>query len=173
MGKLFERALRGDTSALAEIDGIIRRIARAECRRGGPGSVDVDWEDVAQESARRFFTVGLRQYAGDGSEESFLFAIVRSTVLQSVRSAARRRQREQAPVAADRPPSHPPDEHLDVRIILAKLPRDCAELLEKVFLQGVPYAELASELGMLESSVRVRVSRCLKKAMETAGGDSR
>jgi len=173
MGKLFDHVLRGDPVAQAETTAIIRRIARAVSRRGGPGGVDVNWEDVAQDAARRFFTVGIHQFRGGGAEESFLYAIVRSTVLQAVRSATRRRQREQTSVSLERPLSLPPEGGLDVRMILAKLPPECGHLLEKVFLQGVPYSELAGELGMLESSVRVRVSRCLKKAMEIAGGDPR
>lgn len=173
MGKLFERALRGDALAQSEIHRIVRRIARVACLPGGPGGVDVDWEDVAQEAARRFFSVGIRQYRGDGSEESYLFGIVRATVLQSVRSATRRRQREQAPVSPEQAASRPQDQCLDVRKILDRLSPECARLLEQAFLQDVPYPDLAAEMGILEASVRVKVSRCLRKAMEIAGEETR
>jgi len=173
MGKLFERVLSGDPSAQSEVASILRRIARAVSRRGGPGGAEVDWEDVAQEAARRFFTTGIRQYRGEGSEEGYLFAIVRSTVLQHVRSAERRRRRERDLVRSEPDPPRPPDSGFEIRRILMSLSPECADLLRRVFLEGVSYPELAEELGMLESSVRVRVSRCLRKAMEIAEGDSR
>ena len=133
----------------------------------------MDWEDVAQESARRFFAVGIRQYRGDGSEESYLSGIVRTTILQSVRSATRRQQRERNPDSPGPAPSRPLDHGMDVAKILDRLTPECARLLEQAFLQDVPYPELATELGILEASVRVRVSRCLRKAMEIAGEEAR
>ena len=172
MRPLFEQARRGDRAAQAEIDQTIRRIARAVCRRGGPAGVEVDWEDVAQEASARFFSVGLHQFSGKGSEEGYLFAVVRSTVLQAARRATRRRNREQSLVREDLAPPHNPGHAIDVRNLLAKLPPECARLLEQVYLHGVPYSEVATELEMLESSVRVKVTRCLRKAMEVAGGKS-
>jgi len=170
MRNLFEQALRGDRSAQTELDGVIRRIARAVCYRGGPGGVEVDWEDIAQEASARFFSVGIHQFRGLGSEEGFLYAIVRSTVLQAVRRATRRQAREESVTRNDVAPPHNPGPGLDVRRLLEQLPAECARLLEQVFLLGVPYSELASELDMLESSVRVKVTRCLRKAMEIAEG---
>lgn len=174
MGGLIERAQRGDTTAQTEIHQIIRRIARAISARGGPGGADLDWEDVAQEASRRFFCSGIRQYRGDGAEESFLFGIVRTTVLQVVRSATRRREREIAdpgPLGAN---VVAPQEHrIDAHLILRRLDPDCARLLDRVFLQDVPYPELADDLGIQENTLRVRVSRCLRKAMEIAGGGPR
>ncbi len=169
MRPLFQQARLGDRAAQAEIDQTIRRIARAVCRRGGPGGAEVDWEDVAQEASARFFSVGLHQFSGTGSEEGYLFAIVRSTVLQAVRRATRRRNREQSLAREDLVP-HNPGHAIDVRNLLEKLPPECARLLEQVYLHGVPYSEIAAELDMLESSVRVKVTRCLRKAMDIAGG---
>jgi RNA polymerase sigma factor (sigma-70 family) len=171
MRNLFAQALEGSRSAQHEIDAIIRRIAKAVCRGKGPGGADVDWEDIAQEASRRFFAVGLHQFRGHGSEEGFLYAIVRSTVLQAARRAARRRDHERLGEHEEVAAAHNPGTAVDVRTILRKLPAECAWLLEQVFLQGIPYAELAAELGMLDSSVRVRVSRCLRRAMVVAGGD--
>jgi RNA polymerase sigma factor (sigma-70 family) len=172
MRKLFEQAIRGDKTAQSEIDGVIRRIARAVCRRGGPGGTGVDWEDIAQEASSRFFAVGIHQYRGHGSAEGYLYAVVRSTVVQAVRRDTRRRNREETAVRHETAAEPNPGHALDVRTLLAKLPPECARLLEQVYLHGVPYSEIAAELGMLESSVRVKVSRCLRRAMEIAGEDS-
>jgi len=173
MGDLFGRAVRGEAQAQEELHRIIRRIARAISAAGGPGGVDVDWEDIAQEASQRFFTVGIHQYRGTGSEESFLFGIVRSTLLMAVRAATRRRSRERNALPDENAHASIRDQELDVRMILARLTPECARLLEQAFLQDVPYPVLASAMGMQETAVRVRVSRCLKKAMEIAGEVSR
>jgi RNA polymerase sigma factor (sigma-70 family) len=173
MAGLFERSLRGDTVAQAEIHENIRRIARAICARGGPADVDLDWEDVAQEASRLFFNVGIRQYRGVGTEESFLFGIVRTTVLQVVRGAARRRQREMVPGALRENVARLHEHRIDVQLILRRLDPECARLLERVFLQDVPYPILSDELGIQESAVRARVSRCLRKGREIAEGGPR
>lgn len=174
MGGLIERAQRGDSAAQSEIHQIIRRIARAISARGGPSGAVLDWEDVAQEASRRFFVTGIRQYRGDGSEESFFFGIVRTTVLQLARSAMRRREREildPGPLGANVVASQ--EHRIDAQLILRRLDSDCARLLDQVYLQDVPYPELADALGVQENTLRVRVSRCLRKAMEIAGGGSR
>jgi RNA polymerase sigma factor (sigma-70 family) len=169
MDGVFERALRGERAAQSKIHQTIRRMAKAICAHRGPKRVDLDWEDVAQEASRRFFTAGIGQYCGRGTEESFLFGIVRTTVLQISRGATRRRQREADPGALGANVSHPAEHRLDARWILSRLDEECAQLLERVYLHDMPYAVLAAELGLREGAIRVRVSRCLRKAMEIAG----
>jgi len=171
MSGLFERALQGDANAVREIHGAIRGIARASCHRGGPGGVHVEWEDVAQDAARRFFGVAIFRFRESGSEMGYLRAIVRTTMLQMIRSETRRVRRETG-VYADVPTtSHNPGPAIDVRRVLSRLPDECAEILRRVFLEGVSYATLAAELNMLESSVRTRVSRCLRRARGITEGD--
>lgn len=170
MRELFDRALAGDASAQESIAETIRRIARAVCTRGGPGGATEDWEDVSQEANRRFFSVAINQQRKPGSEESYLFAIVHSTFLKALRAASRRRDRELH--SASQPTELPnPDLQIDVRWILARLSDECANLLDRVYLHGDSYSALAAELDILESSVRTRVSRCLKRAKRLAEGD--
>lgn len=167
MRELFERAAAGDSSAQEELAGEIRRIARAVCRGKGPGGADVDWEDVAQEASSHFFAVAIHQFRKRGAETSYLYAIVRTTFLQILRSSSRRRDREnQAPPPET--PRHNPDTGIDVRRLLSRISSECADLLERVFLHGEAYSALAAELDMLESSVRTKVSRCLRRARMAA-----
>ena len=171
MRSLFQRALDGEAGAEAELDRIIRRISRAVCQSRAPGD-GIDWEDIAQETSKRFFSTGIHQFRGQGTEESYLYAIARTTLLEALRRATRRRNRDELPELRLELGPTDPQPRIDVEKILRQLPTDCARLLEQVYLQGIPYGELASELDMLESSVRVRVSRCLRKAMEIARGGS-
>jgi RNA polymerase sigma factor (sigma-70 family) len=166
MKAAFERAFGGDRQAQAEIVQVIRSLARAACRNGGPGGTDCDWEDVAQEASQRFFAVAPGQFRKPGAERSYLYAIVRSTVLQMVRRRSRRRAREEAAAPEAEIIHADPTPRLELGAILRHLSHECARLLRRVFLDDEPYAELATELGMLESSVRVKVSRCLRQARE-------
>jgi RNA polymerase sigma factor (sigma-70 family) len=173
MQEQFQRARDGDPDAQAEIAAVIRSFARTVCRGGGPGGVACDWEDVAQEASRRFFARGLARFRKVGSERSYLYAIVRTTVLELARHDARRKAREAGSAAAEADVMHDPTPAFDARAILRRLAEDCATLLERVFLRGTPYSTLAAELNMLESSVRVRVSRCLRQARELVESEVR
>jgi RNA polymerase sigma factor (sigma-70 family) len=169
MATLFEAARAGDRRATSEILGILRAFARTVCRFGGPsGSRDADWEDVAQEAARRFFESGLRRYRGQGSESSYLYSIVRTTVLEVARASGRRNRREAAQEVETVAPPTDPLARLEVGAILRQLPESCRDLLLKVFLGDASYAQLAGEYGIAESSVRTRMTRCLRQAREMA-----
>jgi RNA polymerase sigma factor (sigma-70 family) len=164
----FAAARSGERRAQAEISELIARFARHACDRAGSRlGADLDWEDVAQEASRKFFTTGIHQYRGKGSEESYLYTIVKSTLVQIARSASRRRQREEASVSRD-PVQPAPHDSLDVAWILRRLTEDCRHLLRQVFLEETPYPRLAAELGLAESSVRAKVSRCVRRARELA-----
>ena len=165
----FAAARRGERWAQEEIQRLIEGFARHVCHRAGDRlRADLSWEDVAQEAGARFFAVGLAQYGGQGSEESFLFTIVKSSLLQRARSADRRKKREEIASPADRVAM--PDGHarLEAESLLARLDDACRDLLRKAFLQDVPYAELAQQMSMAESSVRAKLSRCLGRARELA-----
>jgi RNA polymerase sigma factor (sigma-70 family) len=167
MRKVFEDAIGGAPAAQKEIVRLIRQLSRAACARRGPATADVDWEDVAQDACRRFFASGLRQFRKSGSERSFLYAIVRSSVIQIVRSEARRRVREVTSLQPTVVLPHNPIPKFDVTKILSRLSEECRTLLTRVFLRGEPYSSLARELGILDSSVRTKVTRCLRRARQT------
>jgi RNA polymerase sigma factor (sigma-70 family) len=169
MGFLFDAASRGDRQAQAEVARLVRNFAQALCRGGGPPAApDLDWEDVAQEAARKIFSVGLTQYRGQGTERSYLYSAVKSTMIQMSRTAARRRRREAQALREDLVQPDDPGPKLQVAHILDQLPQDCRALIERVFLHEEPYADLARDLAIEESSVRARVSRCIRRARSVA-----
>jgi len=165
----FAAARRGERWAQEEIQALIEGFARHVCRSAGDRlRADLSWEDVAQEAGARFFAVGLRQYGGQGTEESYLFTIVKSSLLQRARSADRRIKREEASVPMDRVALPDGDDRLEVHSLLARLDDSCRELLERAFLLDIPYSQLATDMELVESSVRAKVSRCLGRARELA-----
>ena len=167
---LFDRAREGDSAATAEIDRIVRTFARQICSRGMPAwGQGLDWEDVAQEAGMRVLTTGLVQYSGCGSERSYIYSVVRSTVIQMARSAGRARRRED--IHADRgSTSVSPGEGIEVGRILSALSPECRDLIERVFFHGRSYRELAVDFGIEESSVRSRLSRCVQAARTLGEG---
>jgi len=175
MSELFEALRRGESDAQARVDRIVRQFARKLCRGGGlPGLPAVDWEDVAQEACHRLYAFGLAQYRGQGTERSYLYSIVKATVIQMARSGGRRQRREQAVVVAEAGPAISPERSLDVRRILAELDPACRDLVSRAILRDEGYASIAASLGLAESSVRAKLSRCLQRAREIArkGGRS-
>jgi RNA polymerase sigma factor (sigma-70 family) len=167
MHDLFERARTHDRAAVEELDRMVRDLSRAVCRGGGPGaSPDLDWEDVAQEVYRRLHAVGFESYRRRGSERSYVYSMVKATAIQMARSFRRRRKREDH--AAESPTVEAPDatSRLSVRSILEALDEGCRDLIERLFLRDQTYAEAAGELGLAESSVRAKLSRCLRRARQ-------
>lgn len=166
--QLIQAARRRERWAEEEIARTIQSFARHLCRgRGSPTSPEPEWEDVAQEACRRFFASGLAGFRAGGPERGYLYSIVKATRIQIHRSMARRARRETEAVGGldDR---RAPDAESTTLLhrILRRLSSACAELLERAFLDGASYADLAAEMGMAESSVRSKVTRCLQKARE-------
>lgn len=173
MGELFGRILAGEPSATAELQRLLRSFARQVCRGGGPpGAPEIDWEDVAQECGRKLLGGGLERYRGAGSERSYLYSVVKATVLEMARAASRRRRREDRSVSNGPVAAADPDAPLDVRSLLSALEPACREIITRVVLQDEPYAEVARDLGMAESSVRSKLSRCIARARRIASQGS-
>lgn len=169
MGALFDRVLAGDTQATAELQAFLRSFARQVCRGGGPpGAPDIDWEDVAQECGRKLLAGGLERYTGAGSERSYIYSMVRATVLEMARASSRRRRREEASTSNGPVRSADPDAPLDVRSLLAGLDTPCREIIQRIVLRDEAYPSVARDLGLAESSVRAKLSRCLARARKIA-----
>ena len=167
-------ARNGERWAENALHDLIRSFARYVCDRGAAGDLpELDWEDVAQEASRRLFTVGLQRFRSGGSERSYVFTYVKTTYLQMSRGAWRRIRREQANVAGEESGAsgasgEDPEVRTHVHGILSRLSETCRDLLSRLFFDGAMYADLAGELGLAESSVRARASRCMAKARELA-----
>jgi len=167
---LFDAVRRGESWAERQVMEELERFARHICHSGSSLSAEMDPEDLAQEAARRFFTVGLEQYRGGGSEGSYLYSIVKSMLVQAARTRRRRLKREDVVAPVDESHVEDPDPKLEVGLLLRRLGEACRELLQRVFLDETPYPVLAADLDLAESSVRAKVSRCLRRAREAAEG---
>jgi RNA polymerase sigma factor (sigma-70 family) len=164
---LIESADRGHAWAVDESVRLIRVFARHVCGHARlPGAPELDWEDVAQEACKAFFGGGLQRFRPGGSETGYLYSLVRLTRLRIARAANRRRQRDDASSSRSRVADTGPEPGVETEMIMRRLDDPCRHVMRRVFLEGVSYAELAVELGLAESSVRSRLTRCLEKARE-------
>lgn len=159
---LVERALHGDAEAEAALYAIVREHARFLCRGGGPAGFDADWEDVAQVAGELLFSNGLQQFSG-GAIRSFVYVIVKRTVIRMARAHRRRKQREEK-AQPDKMATGPEYPQIDAGWVLARLSTQCRDLLIRVYLWDASYRDLAQVLGLQESSVRSRAARCVAQA---------
>lgn len=171
----LEGARRGQASDAAELAAIVRVLAERIARSGrGPALDGVDWEDVAQEATLRLLSTSAT-YRGSGSVQGYVYTTVKTCLLQGLRGHRRRRRREResaraAPSsegnanAADAASRH--EGRRELEEVLGALGPECRTLVEQVFFLGTSYARLAAEAGQAESSIRAKLSRCLRRVRE-------
>ena len=165
--KQLEAARRGDRESVAELDALVRGIARRLVDSRTESILrGVEWQDVAQEALVRLVH-GEAEYAGTGSARGYVYRTVKTALLQTIRGVKRRTARNEAYSESVEVPE---DDRLVAKRaseeILAAMSDECRELVERALLFGVSFAELAKEAGMAESSIRSRLSRCLRRARE-------
>lgn len=173
----LEDARAGDAAAAEEVGRVVAQIAQQIAhRRAGALAGGIEWEDVAQEALLRLLR-GSAAYRGTGSVRGYVYATVKTSLLQLLRTHRRRALREDryaedwipadAATTTDRQEGWP---SLETRRlaeeVLGSLESDCRELVGRVFFHGVSYARLAEEFGQAESTIRARLSRCLQRARE-------
>ena len=129
-----------------------------------------DAEDILQEAlvklARKVDEGSF--VGGQGAWMPFLYTQVRREAIDLGRRNDRRKKREEAVSPEDEVLQPESTARLDVAFLLSRLGPPCNELLERVYLDGASYPTLAAELDLAESSVRAKVSRCLRRARELA-----
>ena len=161
-------AQRGEPWAEGEIVRLVRAFARHLSRAPAAGGApEPEWEDVAQEACRRVFASGLKHYRPGGNDRGYLYSIVKATRIQIYRGLSRRRRRELA-VEIDETVEPEVERRTLLYRLLGRLGDTCRALLQRAFFDGASYEELAVELGLVESSVRSRVTRCLQQARAQA-----
>lgn len=131
-----------------------------------------EWEDAVSDAMVQV-TEALRndRWTGAGPLEAYVRRIAATTCLDRIRH--RRRWRLTGLEDTDLPPVNrsPADlvEAADVwrlsRMVLARLPDDCVELLRRVS-EGLSYREMAADSDVGEGALRVRVLRCRRRAVE-------
>lgn len=131
----------------------------------------IEADDVVQESYLKLFRVSSARRIA--STKAYLFSIARNTALTVFR---RRQIYSDVPVNESgglsvlnetcRATPHTPDAYERLDLVIAAidgLPARCREIVELTALEGLSSAEIACQLGLSESTVRVQLARGIKK----------
>jgi RNA polymerase sigma-70 factor (ECF subfamily) len=131
-------------------------------------------EDVVQETLLRAWRTPRILEQDPATARSWLFTVARNLVIDEARSARRRHE-----FVVDEPPERPIDDRTDelfdsllVGEALASLSADHREAIVRAYFGGRNTAELASELGIAEGTVKSRLHyglRALRLALQEKG----
>ena len=133
-----------------------------------------DAEDMVQQVYLRLWKYRSR-YRPSASLLTFLHLVAKQVMLDSIRGAVRRSQREEN-WAGERPESASPRRFCvgdDVAWALAKLPEAQGEVVRLGVIEERPYAEIAEMLGIPVGTVKSRMSNALKELRRVFENDER
>ncbi len=164
LGKLFGRALAGDTAAyrdfLAQLGGHLRGFFRRRLER-----LPDDIEDLVQETLLAVHNQR-HTYDADQPLTAWVHAIARHKLIDLLRRRARREVLDR-PLDDDQewlaaPEAESAGTRRDLAALLARLPDRHRLPIIHMKLEGLSVAETARRTGMSESAVKVGVHRGLK-----------
>ena len=168
---LIAAYLRGETAAVSTMEDYILRAARSYRRR-----LDHCWEDVLQDLQLEVFRLlEAGRFRGDAALSTYLWRVVSHTCLDRIRSQGRRRETDleedglgdlSALISGRR--SQWSESRDLVERVLAEVSAECRRLWSLI-LAGHSYREMSSAMEVAEGTLRVRVLRCRKKALEIRG----
>lgn len=165
---MVTRFLRGDSDAVATLDGWISRAAWPYQRR-----LANRWDDVLQDVRLEVTRLlGEGKFRGESSLRTYLWRVVSHTCLDQIRSQGKWQFTDLEAVdqedgRAAGPPrvavEDPAERDLLLRV-LGRASPDCRDLW-KMLLLGLSYKEMSQRLQVAEGTLRVRVLRCRERAI--------
>jgi RNA polymerase sigma factor (sigma-70 family) len=161
----------GRADAIRIVDRWIHAVVRN--RHWGLGD---DREDILQDTRRRVFENLLRErFRGDSSLKTYVIQIAKHVCIEFLRRNIRARADDLDGLdLEDEGPS--PEVQLAAKErerlakeALSQMPGGCRELFAMIFVERLPYDEIAVRLGVRPGTVKSRASRCrahLRKYMK-------
>jgi RNA polymerase sigma-70 factor (ECF subfamily) len=157
----------------------VEAAVRATVRSFHFGNRDVERDLVQETLSRTLASLSDHRFHGDSSLKTYARNVARYTCLEHIRQ--RRHD-----VVFD-PELHPAgdlwsapeaaylstEEHRRNLEAFASLPADCREILGMICLEGAPYREVASRLGISEAALKSRIHRCRLTCREAAKSTTR
>ena len=136
-------------------------------------------EDAVQETFVRAWRASSRYDPARASQRTWLFAILRNVVIDSLRARRSRPSMADGSAAPEVPQVPDGDSELEraltaweVDAALGAVGEDQRRALVEVHWRGRPYADVAAELGVPEGTVKSRVYyglRAMRSALEAGG----
>lgn len=164
---LIHRFLSGDEEVIRTVDGWISQAAWSYRQR-----LAEDWEDIFQE-VRLELTRLLSgsHFRGEASLKTYLWRVVNHTCIDRLRSSSRWRWEgledlDHRGVLAEKASQGKRNEFRDLLMRVVNQSSEACRELWKMVLDGHSYREMSEMLGVAEATLRVRVLRCRKRAIE-------
>jgi len=164
---LIHRFLAGDEEVVKTVDGWISQAAWSYRQR-----LAGDWEDIFQDVRLELTRLlSNSQFRGEASLKTYLWRVVNHTCIDRLRSSSRWRWEgledlDSRGVLAQGAPQGTRHEFRDLLLrVVEQTSEDCRRLW-KLVLDGYSYRDMSQEIGVAEATLRVRVLRCRKKAVE-------
>ena len=165
--QLIQRFLAGDSHAVAEVDRWLQQAAASYRRRLG-GLWDDTLQDVRLELTRLLREEAFR---GESSLKTYLWRVVSHACLDRIRANSRRRfeevdEVEKTGTLARPAPQAERYEHNDLLLrVLTQCSGECQELW-RMLIAGYSYREMSRRMKVAEGTLRVRVLRCRRRALQ-------
>jgi RNA polymerase sigma-70 factor, ECF subfamily len=164
---LIHRFLAGDEEVVKTVDGWISQAAWSYRQR-----LAGDWEDIFQDVRLELTRLLSRsQFRGEASLKTYLWRVVNHTCIDRLRASSRWRwegleELDHRGVLSRNPLQGTRQEFRDLMLrVVDQTSEDCRRLWRMV-LDGYSYRDMSKEVGIAEATLRVRVLRCRKKAVE-------
>lgn len=167
-------ALRRDRAAFAVLFNSLAPKVKGYMMRWGLAPDRA--EDLAVETFVKLWTRADTFDAAHGSAAAWIFTIARNTCIDAARQE--RHPSELSYQMHREPVLTPEDECLGterekrVRSALSQLPREQAQLCEISFVQGIPHAEIAANLGLPLGTVKSRLRLAMRRLRTILGEDT-
>jgi RNA polymerase sigma factor (sigma-70 family) len=162
-GELVRRCRTGDEEAWNELVERYSRYVYAIVVHGyrlqGP-----DAEDAFQEAFLRIYE-RLGSLRNPTALRPWIAQLTRRVCLDRVRAGGREHPAEVEPSGIEDTIGEL-DEAFAVREVLAELPEECREVLDRFFCRDESYRTIGQELGIPSGTIASRISRCLGKLRE-------
>lgn len=161
LGELMCRAQAGDAKAYERLLGETARLVRDFARRRMTGSVD----DVVQETLLSIHRYR-HSYTPGRSFTAWTYGIARHRIVDIARRQQRQHRLEDAARTLPSSPISISEVVLDMRVVrwaLAMLSARQRQIIELLKLEDRTVAEIATELGMSESAVKVTAHRGVRR----------
>ena len=170
---LVARCRDGDDEAWNLLVARFSRYVYAICTQGFRFAPE-DAEDVFQDVFARVYEQ-LGKLRDDGAVRPWIAQLTRRLCIDRLRSMRESPTEDLEPAGYEDKLAEL-DEALTVRELMAALPENCREILDRFFARDESYKTIGDALELPAGTIASRISRCLEKlkvAMEDSGGVDR
>ena len=165
---LIDRCRSGDADAWRDLVDEYSAYVHAIVVRAYRVPAD-DAEDIFQEVFSRVFE-RLEMLRDDGALTAWIAQVTRNLCVDYLRKA---RDFDELPEEIESDGERELTDLTDalwVRQAMARLPANCAEILDRFFCRDESYRAIATHTGIAEGTIASRISRCLAKLREDLEG---